>query len=211
MEYNKIISVTGLGGLFELIGSKADGAIVRSLEDKTTKFASSRSHHFSHLESIEVYTVRENVNLIEVFRAMKVAGRPIPDYKDIAAVKAYFGEVYPEMDFERVYTSDLKKMVRWYNILTDNDIDLESTETETVEPEATSEESSQQPAENKPAEKKAAAEKPAEEKKTKAPKKAAAKKPKATEEPADKADKKEAAPAKAKKKAAPKKKDTSEK
>ena len=56
MEYGKIISVSGMGGLFELVGSKKDGAIVRSLDDKTTRFVSSRIHNFSHLESIEVYT-----------------------------------------------------------------------------------------------------------------------------------------------------------
>ena len=55
MEYNKLVSVTGLGGLFELIASKADGGIVRSLEDKTTKFVSTRQHSFSHLESVEIY------------------------------------------------------------------------------------------------------------------------------------------------------------
>lgn len=191
MEYNKIISVTGLGGLFELIGSKADGAIVRSLEDKTTKFASSRSHHFSHLESIEVYTVRENVNLVEVFKAMKNAGRPIPDYKDIAAVKAYFTEVYPDMDFERVYTSDMKKMVRWYNILTDNGINLEDS----GENVAASETAPDDIAE------------PAEDKKAKAPKKAATKKAKAAAEGKDE----KATSAKPKKKAAPKKKDNEEK
>jgi hypothetical protein len=60
MEYSKIIAVTGLSGLFELVGSKSDGAIVRSLEDKSTKFVSSRVHSFSHLESIEVYTERDN-------------------------------------------------------------------------------------------------------------------------------------------------------
>ncbi|SDZ82989.1 hypothetical protein SAMN05192529_102194 [Arachidicoccus rhizosphaerae] len=186
MEYNKIISVTGLGGLFELIGSKADGAIVRSLEDKTTKFASSRSHHFSHLESIEVYTIRENVNLIEVFRAMQAAGKPIPDYKDIAAVKAYFTDVYPDMDFERVYTSDMKKMVRWYNILVDNSVSLESSANQEVDDEL---EAQQAPAEQ-----------PAVEKKAKAPKKAAAKKQTAA------ADAKPTEEAKPKKKAAPKKK-----
>lgn len=71
MEYSKLISITGLPGLFEMLGSKTDGAIVRSLDDKTTKFVSSRVHNFSHLESIEVYTVRENVNLVEVFQAME--------------------------------------------------------------------------------------------------------------------------------------------
>ena len=71
MEYNKLVSVTGLGGLFELIASKADGGIVRSLEDKTTKFVSTRQHSFSHLESVEIYTTAGNVNLVTVLTAMK--------------------------------------------------------------------------------------------------------------------------------------------
>ena len=70
MEYSKLISITGLSGLFEVLGSKTDGAIVRSLEDKSTRFVSSRIHNFSHLESIEIFTVRENVNLVEIFQAM---------------------------------------------------------------------------------------------------------------------------------------------
>ncbi len=52
MEYSRLIAVTGMPGLFELITSKNDGAIVKSLEDGSTKFVSSRIHQFSHLESI---------------------------------------------------------------------------------------------------------------------------------------------------------------
>ncbi len=122
MEYSKIISVTGLGGLFELLSSKADGAIVRSLEDKSTRFVSSRVHNFSHLESIEIFTVRDNVNLADVFLAMQKDTTPLPTEKDNAAVKKYFEAVYPDMDFERVYTSDMKKMVKWYDILKANDL-----------------------------------------------------------------------------------------
>jgi hypothetical protein len=117
MEYSKIISVTGLSGLYELAGSKTDGAIVRSLEDGSTKFVSSRVHNFSHLESIEVYTDRDNVNLADVFRAMQQSSEPLPDAKDAKAIKAYFEQVYPDMDFERVYASDMKKMVKWFSIL----------------------------------------------------------------------------------------------
>jgi hypothetical protein len=124
MEYGKIISVTGLGGLFELVGSKKDGAIVRSLEDKSTKFVASRVHNFSHLESIEVYTVRDNVNLVDVFLAMQNSGEPLPSDKDGAAVKAYYQKVYPDMDFERVYASDMKKMVKWYAVLKANDVEI---------------------------------------------------------------------------------------
>lgn len=133
MEYNKLISVTGMGGLFELIGTKTDGAIVKSLEDGSTKFVTSRLHHFSHLESIEIYRVSDNVNLIEVFKVMQDSSDPIPDYKDVKAVKAYFEKVYPEMDFDRVYTSDMKKIVRWFNIIKANNIALELSSPSTEE------------------------------------------------------------------------------
>jgi len=128
MEYSKLISISGLNGLFELVGSKTDGAIVKSLDDKTTKFVSSRVHNFSHLESIEVYTIRENVNLVEIFQAMGKSKEALPSDKDAAAVKAYFQKVYPDMDFARVYSSDMKKMVKWFGILKANDIDPVLTE-----------------------------------------------------------------------------------
>lgn len=133
MEYGKIISVTGLGGLYELVGSKKDGAIVRSLEDKSTRFVASRVHNFSHLESIEVYTVRDNVNLVEVFTAMQSSSEPLPSDKDGAAVKAYFQKVYPDMDFERVYASDMKKMVKWFSVLKANNVEIKLSQHEEEE------------------------------------------------------------------------------
>jgi len=129
MEYNKVIAVTGLPGLYELLSSKSDGAIVRSLDDKSTRFVSSRIHNFSHLESIEIYTVRENVNLVDVLKAMEESSEKLPDDKDNGALKAYFTKVYPDLDFGRVYSSDLKKMVKWFSVLKANDIEIKLTET----------------------------------------------------------------------------------
>jgi len=129
MEYNKLVSVTGLSGLYELMSSKADGGIVKSLEDKSTKFVSTRLHNFSHLESIEVFTAKDNVNLVEVFAAMKTSEEVLPDGKaDAKAIKAYFEKVYPDMDFERVYGSDMKKMVKWFGLLTDNQVEIKLSE-----------------------------------------------------------------------------------
>ena len=128
MEYSKIIAVTGLPGLYELINSKSDGAVVRSLDDKSTKFVSSRVHQFSHLESIEVFTQNENVNLADVFNAMKESGEQLPDQKDNDKLRKYFDKVYPEIDFEKVYSSDLKKMVKWFDVLTKNNIEIKLTE-----------------------------------------------------------------------------------
>jgi hypothetical protein len=124
MEYRSLISVTGLSGLFELINSKQDGAIVKSLIDGKSTFVSSRKHQFSHLEGIEVYTTGENVNLLEVFRAMEASKETLPNDKDNDAVKAHFKKVFPTMDFERVYVSDMRKMVKWYSSLTQNNVSL---------------------------------------------------------------------------------------
>jgi hypothetical protein len=129
MEYNKIVSVSGMGGLYELVSSKADGGIVRSLEDKSTKFVSNRVHNFSHLESIEVYTKEDNVNLVEIFLAMQSSKETLPDAKaDGKALKAYFEKVYPDMDFERVYGSDMKKMVKWLEVLKTAGIEIKLSE-----------------------------------------------------------------------------------
>ncbi len=128
MEYSKLVAVTGLPGLFELINSKTDGAIVRSLDDNSTRFVSSRVHNFSHLESIEVYTVRDNVNLVDVLNAMDKAGGTLPDEKDAAAIKKYFEKAFSDMDFERVYASDMKKMVKWFDILKKNNVEIKLSE-----------------------------------------------------------------------------------
>lgn len=124
MDYNRIVAITGLPGLFEVISSKSDGAIVRSLEDQTTKFVSSRVHNLSHLESIEVYTVKDNATLSDVFSAMKVSGAKLPDLKDNKALKTYFEKAFPDLDFERVYASDMKKMIKWFEVLQSNHIDF---------------------------------------------------------------------------------------
>ena len=124
MDYNKLVAVTGLSGLFELVSSKADGGIVRSLDDKSTKFVSNRVHTFSHLESIEVFTTTDNVNLSELFIAMKNSKEKLPDANNAKDVKSYFQKVYSNMDFERVYGSDMKKMIKWMEILNNNNIEI---------------------------------------------------------------------------------------
>jgi regulator of protease activity HflC (stomatin/prohibitin superfamily) len=197
MEYSKLVAVTGLPGLFELINSKTDGAIVRSLDDNSTRFVSSRIHNFSHLESIEIYTVRDNVNLVDVLNAMDKAGGTLPDEKDAAAIKKYFEKVYPDMDFERVYVSDMKKMVKWFSVLKKNNVEIKLSEIPEEEEEAIPEVAEVK--EEKPA-KKAKASKAEAEEKAPAKPKAAAKK-KVEEEAAPKPARSEAG-----KKAAPKKK-----
>lgn len=187
MEYSKLVSVTGLPGLFELVASKNDGAIVRSLDDKSTRFVSSRVHNFSHLESIEVYTEGDNVNLVDVFNAMQSSSETLPDEKDANAVKSYFKKTYPTMDFERVYASDMKKMIKWYDVLKKNEIEIklreeepEDEEENEIKEEEPKEDKKEKKNPNKQPEKKPKVEEPAVKPKVeaKAPKKAKAAKAK---------------------------------
>jgi len=128
MEYKKLVSVTGLPGLFELLSSRTDGAVVRSLDENKTQFIASRVHNFSHLESIEVFTQQDNVNLVDVFAAMEKDGGTLPDPKDEQAVKKYFEKVYPAMDFDKVYASDMKKIIKWFDSLKKHNVEIKLSE-----------------------------------------------------------------------------------
>jgi hypothetical protein len=203
MDYKEIVSVTGIGGLYQLLTSKSDGAIVRNISDKSTKFISARLHNVTPLESIEVYTTGDNVRLHEVFQKMKdaEAATPPPSESkkaDNDSVKAYFNQVFPDFDQDRVYVSDMKKMLKWYHMLKENDLlNFDSMQEEDNVTEA--EPATEVVAEEKPATKKKAAKKKAEEPvqddatEKPAPKKAAKKKAVAKEDGEEKPAPKKAA------------------
>jgi hypothetical protein len=208
MEYKEIVAVTGEPGLFQLVSSKGDGAIVRTLNGETTRFVPSRNHNFTPLESIEVFTQGANVPLSDVFRAMQEqeSSLAVPAAgSDGEAIRSYFTSVFPSLDEERVYMSDMKKMLKWYPQLKEHDL-LQFPEEQTAEAER-GEEGAPAAAEQQPearAPETAAAEAaPAKEKKTAK----AGEKDKKT--PAKKTTEKKAAAAKSsaspEKKAAPKK------
>jgi hypothetical protein len=126
MEYREIVAVTGIGGLFQLLSTKSDGAIVRNLTDKSTKFIPARVHNVTPIESIEIYTIDENVRLHVVLQAIKDSEKTtaLVDGKkaDNQTIKTYFKTVFPALDEDRVYVSDMKKMLKWYELLKANDL-----------------------------------------------------------------------------------------
>jgi hypothetical protein len=125
MEYRQIVAVTGLSGLYQLMSTKNDGAIVRSLADKSIKFVSARIHHITPLESIEIYTTGENVRLHEVLEQIKANDSQVKELnskKDDKAIKEYFRTVLPNFDEARVYNSDIRKVLKWYELLKANDL-----------------------------------------------------------------------------------------
>ncbi len=141
MEFKDIVSISGLPGLHQLVSSKGNGIIVKSLEDGKSQFVSSRLQGVSSLDNIAVFLKNdETIALSKVLREMqnKETEITIPDAKaDNKALQNYFSKIIPEYDAERVHTSDMKKMVKWYYLLKKNDLipkeEVESTKEESTE------------------------------------------------------------------------------
>ena len=119
MSIQKILAIAGKPGLYELKIQTRTGFVAESLLDGKRITVGMRSN-VSLLSEIAVYTYTEEIRLAEVLKAIATKendGPAISHKEDDAKLKAYFREVLPEFDEDRVYTSDIKKIFNWYNIL----------------------------------------------------------------------------------------------
>jgi len=134
MSLEKIISVTGKPGLYAIIAQSKGGIIVESLIDKK-RFPINAMHNVSVLDNIAIYTNEEEVPLKFVLKSIfeKEEGKESISHKESNKnLEVYFSEVLPNYDDERVYPSNIKKVLQWYNLLVKNDFDF-STITEDEE------------------------------------------------------------------------------
>jgi hypothetical protein len=114
-----ILSISGYGGLFKYVSQGRNGIIVESLEDQR-RMPAHASAKVSALEDISVFTETDDMPLKDVLKAIseKENGGPAIDHKSSNdELKKYFENVLPTFDKERVYVSDIKKIINWYNTL----------------------------------------------------------------------------------------------
>ena len=137
MEFNKIISVSGKPGLFQIISQSKKVIIVEALLDKK-RFPVNASKNVSMLENIAIYTHEEEVPLLTIFKTMfeKSEGKETISHKESSSkLTNYFAEILPNYDDERVYTSNIKKIIQWFNILVNAGLDFSKIEATPVEEE----------------------------------------------------------------------------
>ena len=135
MKLEKVIAIAGKPGLYEIISQSKSGVIVESLADKK-RFPVNSLHNISTLNDIAIYTYEEEVPLKQVFLNIfeKQAGEKSIDPKSSKNdLINYFGEVLPGFDEERVYPSNIKKILSWYNALVDAKFDFASIKQELEE------------------------------------------------------------------------------
>lgn len=117
MELKEILAISKLPGLYQIVTSRDNGLIVTPLGEQKRKFVASRQHMFTPLENITVYTNTGSMELAEIFKAMKANGK-CPEAKAVDKdIRAYFVAIAPEHDQQRVYTSDIRKMIKWFKSL----------------------------------------------------------------------------------------------
>lgn len=119
MELNKVLSIVGKPGLYELKAQTRGGFVAQPIGGGN-KVAVNMRHNVSLLSEIAIYTYAEEVPLKEVFQKIKEkedGGEAISHKESKAKLEEYFREVMPEFDEDRVYPNDIKKIIQWYNLL----------------------------------------------------------------------------------------------
>jgi hypothetical protein len=124
MDLSKILAISGKPGLYKNIAQTKSGVVVESLTDGK-RFPAFAHERISSLAEISVFTTDEDVPLKDVFRKIyeKYEGEKCIDHKVSGdELKAFLEEILPDYDRERVYTSDIKKIVMWYNLLVEKEM-----------------------------------------------------------------------------------------
>ena len=130
MEFSKIIAIAGKPGLYQVISQSKNAIIAESLIDKK-RGAINAAQNVSLLENIAIYTYEEDLPLLDVFKAIseKTEGKTAISHKESnQKLEDFFLEALPNYDTERVYTSNIKKVIQWYNILIEAGFDFSNVE-----------------------------------------------------------------------------------
>lgn len=131
MDLSKILSIAGKPGLYQIISQSRGGVVAKSLIDGK-KMSIGQTLRVSTLSDISIYVEDGDEPLYNVLKHIhEIYGEKELDIdqKDSDALRGFLREILPEHDEERVYTSDIKKVIKWYNMLLENDL-LDFTEEE---------------------------------------------------------------------------------
>jgi len=134
MDLKDFLSISGKPGLYKNVGPSKNGVIVESIPDgkRITAFAHER---ISSLAEISIFTTGEDIPLVDVFKKtyeIYEGKKSIEANAGASELTAFMEKVLPEYDRERVYNSDIKKVVAWYNLLVSNNLlDFAENEAET--------------------------------------------------------------------------------
>lgn len=123
MSLEKLVAISGKGGVYKMVGNRSNGLVLEDLDSNKRFFASSRTHQFTPLESISIYTENEDdetVSLANVFISILelMETTPLVGHKSSGLdIRNYFRKILPNHDKDKVMISDIRKIIKWFNFL----------------------------------------------------------------------------------------------
>ncbi len=120
MKLENILAISGLPGLHKLVTTRSNGLVVEDFDSGKRSFVSLRKHQFTPLESVAIYTYTDVEELKKIFANIELvrAENPLPNTSSSAAdFHSFFRIVLPDYDEDRVYLSDIKKVLKWYDFM----------------------------------------------------------------------------------------------
>ncbi len=136
MNLRGIVSLSGKPGLFKALAQNRSGFILESLDEAKNKVVTNATSKLATLDDITVFGEDDDITLLSILEKMKetAATNPVPEAKaDAKVLRDYFTSIVPTHDPERVYASDIKKIINWYSILSALPLWNETPEQESAE------------------------------------------------------------------------------
>ena len=132
MNLEPYVAVSGAPGVFKLKTPRSNGLVAEEIDTGKVKFFSTRKHQFTPLGTVAIYTLEDSTELKIVFKTMMeqmTDNPPVSVKSPNHEIFEYFEKILPDFDEDRVYISDIKKVIKWFNFLNDRNL-LEASDEE---------------------------------------------------------------------------------
>ena len=120
MELKDIVAVSEMPGLYKMVTPRNNGLVIEDFDTGKRKFAPMRKHSFTPMESVAIYTMTDTIEIGTVFKRMleQIEDNPVISPKSSSAeIMEYFADIVPDYDEDKVFTNDVKKVIKWFNFL----------------------------------------------------------------------------------------------
>lgn len=131
MNLESFVYVTGEPGLYKMVASRNNGLVLESLDNGKSRFYSVRKHQFTPLGTVAIYTLQDSEPLKNIFETIKSKlpdSPPVDPKSEKHVIEEYFESILPSYDEDKVSVKDMKKVIKWFNILNEKGLLEESEE-----------------------------------------------------------------------------------
>ena len=135
MDLTKFVAISGKPGIFKVVSNKDNGLVVEDFDTGKKRFISGRIHQFTPLKTISIYTESDTEELEVIFQTIKAQltdNPPVATKSSNDETITWFRKILPDFDEDRVYVSDIKKIIKWFNFLHNRDLLQENPSDEPV-------------------------------------------------------------------------------